>query len=182
MTPPGRLFFEGCQRLVEQYFELAASVRNTQAQLETTLRVAAIYGPGRGHLFLRFLKNEAEIAGNGERILNMIHRDDLVGVLICALKSGRPGEIYNAVDDEPVAQIHFFRWLSGRVGKPMPPFSSEAGNGARKRGFTSKKVSNHRLKMELGYHVKYPTFRHGYAAEITRLERAGLLDIKLEPR
>ena len=166
------------------------------------LRVAAIYGPGRGHLFLRFLKNEAEIAGNGERILNMIHRDedalpvagngerilnmihrdDLVGVLIGALKSGRPGEIYNAVDDEPVAQIHFFRWLSQRLGKPMPPFSSEAGNGARKRGFTSKKVSNHRLKMELGYHFKYPTFRHGYAAEITRLERAGLLDIKLEPR
>jgi len=134
------------------------------------LRVAAIYGPGRGHLFLRFLKNEAEIAGNGERILNMIHRDDLVGVLICALKSGRPGEIYNAVDDEPVAEIHFFRWLSGRVGKPMPPFSSEAGNGARKRGFTSKKVSNHKLKMELGYQFKYPTFRHGYAAEILRLE------------
>jgi len=146
------------------------------------LRVAAIYGPGRGHLFLRFLKNEAEIAGNGERILNMIHRDDLVGVLICALKSGRPGEIYNAVDDEPVAQIHFFRWLSQRLGKPMPPFSSEAGNGARKRGFTSKKVSNRKLKMELGYRFKYPMFRQGYTAEITRLERAGLLDIKLEPR
>ena len=146
------------------------------------LRVAAIYGPGRGQLFLRFLKNEAEIAGNGERILNMIHRDDLVGVLIGALKSGRPGEIYNAVDDEPVAQIHFFRWLSQRLGKPMPPFSSEAGNGARKRGFTSKKVSNRKLKMELGYRFKYPMFRQGYTAEITRLERAGLLDIKLEPR
>jgi len=81
-----------------------------------------------------------------------------------------------------VAQIHFFRWLSQRLGKPMPPFSSEAGNGARKRGFTSKKVSNRKLKMELGYRFKYPMFRQGYTAEITRLERAGLLDIKLEPR
>src|SRR5438309_841157 len=43
LTPPGRLFFEGCQRVVEQYLELEASLRNTQAQLETTVRVAAIY-------------------------------------------------------------------------------------------------------------------------------------------
>ena len=42
----------------------------------------------------------------------MIHRDDLVGCIIAALKSGRPGEIYNAVDDEPVSQTNFFQWLA----------------------------------------------------------------------
>ncbi|HZQ47196.1 MAG TPA: SDR family oxidoreductase, partial [Verrucomicrobiae bacterium] len=115
------------------------------------LRVAGIYGPGRGHLFLQYLKNEARIAGQGERMINMIHRDDLTGIIIAALKNGRPGEIYNAVDDEPVAQIHFFRWLSETLGKWMPPFATEEENAGRKRGLTNKKVQNRRIKMELGY-------------------------------
>jgi nucleoside-diphosphate-sugar epimerase len=146
------------------------------------LRVAGIYGPERGHLFLQYLKNEAKIAGKGERFINMIHRDDLVGIIIAALKNGRPGEIYNAVDDEPVAQIHFFRWLSEALGKWMPPFASEIENAERKRGLTNKKLQNRKLKMELGYQFKYPTFRQGYTAEIQRLDDAGLLNIDLEPR
>jgi len=146
------------------------------------LRVAGIYGPDRGHLFLQYLRDEARIAGKGERVLNMLHRDDLVSAIIAALKNGRTGEVYNAVDDEPVAQIHFFRWLSETLGKWMPPFATEEENTARKRGLTNKKISNRKLKMELGVALKYPTFRQGYTAEITRLERAGLLDIKPEPR
>jgi nucleoside-diphosphate-sugar epimerase len=146
------------------------------------LRVAGIYGPERGHLFLRYLKNEARIYGKGERIVNMIHRDDLVNVILAALKSGRPGEIYNAVDDEPVAQIHFFRWLSETLGKWMPPFATDEENTGRKRGLTNKKVSNRKMKMELGVQLKYPTFRQGYTAEITRLDREGRLHIEPEPR
>jgi nucleoside-diphosphate-sugar epimerase len=146
------------------------------------LRVAGIYGPERGHLFQQYLRNEARITGKGERILNMIHRDDLVGVITAALKNGRAGEIYNAADDEPVAQVHFFRWLSETLGKWMPPFATEEEDAGRKRGLTNKKVSNRKLKMELGVAFKYPTFRQGYTAEITRLERAGLLDVKPEPR
>lgn len=146
------------------------------------LRVAGIYGPGRGHLFLQYLKNEARIAGQGERIINMIHRDDLTGVIIAALKNGRAGEIYNAVDDEPVAQIHFFRWLSETLGKWMPPFATVEENAARKRGLTNKKVQNRKVKMELGYQFKYPNFRKGYTAEIKRLDEAGQLNIEPEPR
>ena len=63
------------------------------------LRVAGIYGPGRGYWFKQYLKNEVRIEGKGERILNMIHRDDVAGIIIAALERGQPGEIYNAVDD-----------------------------------------------------------------------------------
>lgn len=157
----------------------AAATRKFPAVI---LRGAGIYGPDRGHLFLQYLRDEARIAGKGERVLNMIHRDDLVSAIIAALKNGRAGEVYNAADDEPVAQIHFFRWLSETLGKWMPPFATEEENTARKRGLTNKKISNRKLKMELGVALKYPTFRQGYTAEITRLERAGLLDIKPEPR
>ena len=157
----------------------AASERKFPAVI---LRVAGIYGPERGHLFQQYLRNEARISGKGERIINMVHRDDLVGAIIAALKNGRPGEIYNVVDDEPVAQLHFFRWLSETLGKWMPPFADEAENASRKRGLTNKKVSNRRLKMELGYQFKYPTFRQGYTAEITRLDREGKLNIAPEAR
>lgn len=139
------------------------------------LRVAGIYGPDRGHLLLKYLRNEAKIHGKGDRILNMIHRDDLIGMIILALKSARPGEIYNAVDDEPVPEIHFFRWLSETLGRWMPPFHATDELPERKRGVTNKRVSNRKVRMELGYICKYPNFRQGYTAEIDRMEKAGLI-------
>jgi nucleoside-diphosphate-sugar epimerase len=146
------------------------------------LRVAGIYGPDRGHWFKQFLKNEARMEGDGSRFLNMIHRDDLIGCIIAALKSGRPGEIYNAADDEPVSQVHFFQWLAGTVGKYPPPSEPENPAENRKRGVTNKRVSNRRLKMELGCQFKYPNFRKGYSAEILRLERAGQLHVAPDER
>ncbi len=147
----------------------------TQKLPAVILRAAGIYGPGRGHLFLQYLKDEARIPGRGERLVNMIHRDDLAACILAALKSGRPGEVYNAVDDEPVAQIHFFRWLSETLGKNMPPFVREDESAPRKRALTNKKVSNRKLRMELGCPLRYPTFRQGYTAEIQRLQDAGEL-------
>jgi nucleoside-diphosphate-sugar epimerase len=141
------------------------------------LRVAGIYGPERGHGFKQFLKNEARIEGDGSRCLNMIHRDDLLGCIIAALKNGRAGEIYNTVDDEPVAQTNFFQWLAEELGKDPPPVGPENSDENRKRGVTNKRVSNRKLKMELGCQFKYPNFRKGYSAEILRLERAGKLEV-----
>jgi len=130
------------------------------------LRVAGIYGPGRGYWLRQFLKGEARIEGRGERMLNMIHRDDLAGALIAALQRGRPGTIYNVTDDEPVSQLALFEWLSRKLHQPLPAFAPEHLTEKLKRGVTNKKVSNRRLKSELGYQLKFPTFREGYAAEI----------------
>jgi nucleoside-diphosphate-sugar epimerase len=156
----------------EQLLLEAARAKNIPAII---LRASGIYGPGRGHLFLQYIKDEARIPGRGERLVNMIHRDDLAACILTALKSGRPGEIYNASDDEPVPQIHFFRWLSETLGKNMPPFVREEDAAPRKRALTNKKVSNRKLRMELGCPLRYPTFRQGYTAEIQRLQDAGEL-------
>jgi len=137
------------------------------------LRVAGIYGPDRGHWFKQFMQELAYLEGDGAHWLNMIHRDDLVGCIIAALKNGRAGEIYNAVDDEPVSQLHFFQWLAEAVNKPLPPSVPENPDANRRRGLTNKRVSNRKLKMELGHRFKYPTFREGYSAELLRLDRAG---------
>ncbi len=146
------------------------------------LRIAGIYGPGRGHRFKQFLNNEARMDGDGSRFLNMIHRDDVVGCMVAALKAGRPGEIYNAVDEEPVSQKNFFEWLGGTLGKYPPPSGAENPDEDRKRGTTNKRVSNRKLKMELGYQFKYPNFRKGYTAEIQRLSDAGELSILPDER
>ena len=173
-TEAGRILLE-----TEQVLRDATRQRGCPAVI---LRVAGIYGPGRGHYLRQYLKNEARIEGSGERWLNMIHRDDVVGVILSALRSGKPGETYNAVDDEPVMQAAYFRWLAEELGKGLPPSVPENPEAIRKRGATNKRVSNRKLKMELGYQFKYANFRKGYSAEIQRLLETGDLDIGPEPR
>lgn len=136
------------------------------------LRAAGIYGPNRGYYLHRYLDGDAKIPGQGDRLANMIHRDDLVGIIIASLKNGRPGEIYNAVDDEPTPIARLYRWLSEALAREMPPFVPQTYE-EQARG--SKKISNRKLKMELGYQFKYPTFRQGCTAEIKRLEDEGVL-------
>ena len=140
------------------------------------LRVAGIYGPGRGHSFKQFLRGEARIEGDGARWLNMIHRADLIGVIISALRDAPPGEIFNAADNEPVSQLEFFKWLATELKKSMPPTVLADTEAWRKRGVTNKRVSNAKLRAELKCAFQFPDFRAGYAAEITRLKSDGGLD------
>ena len=133
------------------------------------LRVAAIYGPGRGYWFRQFLKNEARIEGDGGRVFNMIHRNDVIGTIIAALEHGQGGEVYNAVDDEPVTQLAFYEWLAKKSGRELPPRVDEAETANRKRGLTNKRVSNRKLKTQLGYQFRYPSFREGHAGMEFRL-------------
>jgi nucleoside-diphosphate-sugar epimerase len=121
----------------------------------------------------------ATIPGHGDRFLNMVHRDDVVGAIIAALHHGQPGEIYNVADDEPVTQSDFFRWLSEALGLPMPPFADAPAAG--KRGDSNKKILNRKLKSELRFLFRFPTFRQGYTAEIQRLQERGLQGVACCP-
>ncbi len=132
------------------------------------LRLAGIYGPGRGYWLRQFLSDEARIEGRGMRLVNMIHVEDVVDAILLGLQRGRPGEIYNVVDDEPVTQRVLLEWLSARLSRPLPPSNPDT-SAPRKRGDTNKAVANQKLKAELGWRPKYPTFRQGYATELARL-------------
>jgi nucleoside-diphosphate-sugar epimerase len=154
-------------------FLLEAAQRKFPAVI---LRVAGIYGPGRGHWFKSFLRGDARVEGDGARWLNMIHRDDLIGVIIAALHGATPGEIFNAADNMPVSQRDFFWWLAAELKRPMPPAVSADAEAWRKRGVTDKRVSNAKLRAELKYEFQFPDFRAGYAAEIARLKQDGGLD------
>lgn len=171
-TSPTEPVADTARVLLETERQVLAAVADRKVPA-AILRVAGIYGPERGYWFKQFLKNEVRIEGDGARFLNMIHRDDLIGCIVAALKHGRPGEIYNAVDDEPVSQLDFFLWLAEELGKDPPPSAPENYGENRKRGVTNKRVSNRKLKTELGYQFKFPNFRIGYTEEISRLEQSG---------
>jgi nucleoside-diphosphate-sugar epimerase len=128
------------------------------------LRVAGIYGPGRAYWLEQLLAGTASVDGAGERVLNMVHQQDVAGAIQVALERGRTGRVYNVVDDEPVTQRTFLDWLAGHLGRPSPPTAEGPGSDRGKRGQTSKRVSNRRLRQELAYKLRFPTFREGYAA------------------
>ncbi|MBC8245835.1 MAG: SDR family oxidoreductase [Verrucomicrobia bacterium] len=136
----------------------------------TLLRSSGIYGPGRGHLFRRFMSGNAVVEGDGSRYLNMVHRDDLVETIIAAMQGGGRRGLYNITDDEPVTQLNFFKWLSETTGRPMPPFVPEPDPSTRRRGITNKRVSNKRFKATFGFNYNYPTFREGFAEEFEKRE------------
>ena len=110
--------------------------------------------------FQTIFEKRGAIEGDGSRFLNMIHRDDLVGCIIAALKNGRADEIYNAVDDEPVSQKNFFEWLAGTLGKYPPPSVPENVAENRKRGVTNKRVSQPQVENGTRLSVQASEFSH----------------------
>lgn len=130
------------------------------------VRAAGIYGPGRGHLFQRYLAGEATMAMGGAQWINMVHVDDLARACAFLLTSVQESGVFNVVDNEPVTHEVFFRWLSGRLGRPMPLADEGGGGTKRKRGVTQKRVSNAKLGRLSTAWLGFPTFREGYAPEV----------------
>ncbi len=126
-------------------------------QPATILRVAGIYGPERGFLFRQFMKGETGSFDDGNRWLNMIHRDDVISAIMIALRL--VPSVYNVADDKPVTQHFFLEWLANRLSKP--PMAPKGARFPRKRTVTNKRVLNTKLKTA-GWALSFPTFREGY--------------------
>ena len=119
-------------------------------------RLAGIYGPGRWALLNLFLEGRAEIEGDGSRVINQIHRDDAAAALVLLLTRPAAPGIYNVADDEPVTQAEAYRAFAEFYQQPLPPSGPIDLN--RKRGWTSKRVSNAKLRA-LGWSPRYPSLR-----------------------
>ena len=171
-TETGRVLVE-----TERELLAAARQRNFRAVI---LRVAGIYGPGRGFHLRALLRGAARMEGEGRRWVNLIHRDDVVGAILAGLKRGQPGTVYNVCDDEPARQREVYAWLAQQLHLPLPATVSEDPEASRQRGATHKRVANQRLLRELGYTLKYPTFRDGYAAQLARLASSDASETGLE--
>jgi nucleoside-diphosphate-sugar epimerase len=129
----------------------------------TTLRLAPVYGPGRG-LRNRIRKGEFRILDEGQHATSRIHVDDVVRVVFTAEAKAPHKSLYLVADDQPTTQGEYAKWLSERMGVPMPPYRQMFEPGKPRVAHRNRKFRNTRLKAELGLELRYPTYREGEAA------------------
>ena len=127
-------------------------------------RLGGIHGPHRSFFLSRLLEGRTPPEGN-DRLINQIHRDDIVSALLLLAdrRAECLGEIFNVVADEPVKASAAYEWLSTQV--KMPLVSDAADAGQRKRGDSNKQVSNRKLRA-LGWAPRYPTFESAMTESI----------------
>jgi nucleoside-diphosphate-sugar epimerase len=135
----------------------------------TIVRMAGIYGPGRTRLVQQVLRGESVCQTGPPRYTNRIHRDDCAGVLRHLMSLDSPESLYLGVDHEPASQCEVLSWLAERLGAPPPRIESNEESMGR-RSQSNKRCRNFRL-LQSGYAFKYPTFREGYEAILTEMER-----------
>ena len=137
-------------------------------------RFAGIYGPGRSVLLKKFLNNEARLEEGGHRWINQVHRDDGARALYHLGTSSAPAGIYNVADDTPATQRDVYQWMSDYLQQPLPPSGPADLN--RKRGWTSKRISNKKLR-DTGWSPQFPSYKEALPmlleAEGERLKAKG---------
>ena len=130
-------------------------------------RLAGIYGPGRNQLLSVRDGTARRIIKRGQ-VFSRIHRDDVAGVLQASIARPSPSRAYNVCDDEPSPPEEVVAYAAHLLGRAPPPEVSfeiaELSPMARSFYADSKRVSNRRIKRELGYRLLYPTYREGLKA------------------
>lgn len=136
-------------------------------------RLAGIYGPGPGRNQL-----DAVRTGTARRIVKpgqvfgRIHVEDIAQVLRASMARPNPWAIYNVADDEPTPPqdvVAFAAELLGLEAPPEVPFEqAELSPMARSFYADSRRVSNQRIKAELGVRLRYPSYRDGLRAILER--------------
>lgn len=137
-------------------------------------RLAGIYGPGRNPL-VSVLKGTAKRIIKPGQVFSRIHVHDIATVLEASMARPNPGAAYNVCDDEPSPPQDVVAHAAQLLGLPPPPAiafeDAELSPMARSFYADSKRVSNARIKRELGVSLRCPTYREGLAALVKDLKR-----------
>ncbi len=146
------------------------------------VRAGTIYGPGRRTVDA--LRNKRlRLLGGGRNLSSRIQVDDLATVLAAVAERGRSGDVYLAVDDQPVSLGDYFDHLAERADAPMPGSTPKWLARAMISGFAlSSKItkghaplghnlyalvtanygcSNAKIRNQLGVRLTYPTYVEG---------------------
>ena len=127
-------------------------------------RCVGIYGPGR-NLLVSVKQGRARRIDKPGLTFSRIHSEDLAQTLEASMKNPQPGEVYNVCDDcpsPPAEAVEYACNLLGMEPPPLIPFA-EAKLSPIAQDFykTNKKVSNKKIKKELGVTLRYPDYRSG---------------------
>jgi nucleoside-diphosphate-sugar epimerase len=139
------------------------------------LRYGGFYGPGtslsrEGGAQVELLrKRKFPVVGNGAGVWSFVHIVDAADATVAAVTHGRPGSIYNIVDDEPAPVAEWLPAAAEAMGAPAPRhvprwlgrlFAGEVGAimMTEVRG-----ASNEKAKRELGWRPRHASWREGFA-------------------
>jgi len=136
------------------------------------LRYGAFYGPGAADDQVELVRKRLfPLVGGGTGYSSWVHLDDAASATVLALEQQAAG-VFNIVDDEPAPVSEWLPYLAACAGAKPPrrlptwlarPLAGEmvVGMMTEGRGF-----SNAKAKRELGWELRYPSWRQGFKEEL----------------
>jgi len=138
------------------------------------LRYGGFYGPGTsiavnpdGEQVAMLRKRRLPVVGSGAGIWSFVHIHDAASATAAAIDRGEPG-VYNVVDDEPAPVSDVLPELAKAVGAKPPRHLPRwvgrllAGEGMTVMMTEVRGASNEKARRELGWELRYPSWRSGF--------------------
>jgi nucleoside-diphosphate-sugar epimerase len=145
------------------------------------LRYGGFYGPGTGmapgaEQWEVVRARKFPVVGNGGGIWSFIHVDDAASATLAVLEQDARG-LYHVTDDEPAAVREWLPVLARTIGAPKPRHIPRwvarlLGEHMAIMMTDVHGVSNAKIKAELGWEPRWPTWREGFSALAARREAA----------
>jgi nucleoside-diphosphate-sugar epimerase len=129
-------------------------------------RLPGIYGRGRSSLD-RIRGGLARRVHRPNHLFSRIHVEDIAQSVVASINKPNPGSIYNICDDEAAEQQLVDAYAAKLLGMKPPPLVpfKDAAKEMTPMALTfwrdNRRVSNAKMKNELGIKLFYPTFREG---------------------
>ena len=133
------------------------------------LRYGGFYGAANDGLIKPVRKRQFPVIGEGSGISSFVHLDDAAAATVLAVEGDQTG-IYNIADDEPAPMSEWLPALAKALGAKPPRHVPTwlagviAGKGMVMMAAGSRGASNAKAKRELGWTLRYPSWRQGFTA------------------
>ncbi len=135
------------------------------------LRYGGFYGPGAHDDQIRLVRKRLlPLIGGGTGYVSWVHVDDAANATVLAVEQKARG-VFNIVDDEPAPVSVWLPYLAECVGAKPPRrvpawlarlLAGEMAVGVMTEG---RGFSNAKAKRELGWQLRYPSWRRGFKDE-----------------
>ncbi|MCE3232857.1 MAG: NAD(P)-dependent oxidoreductase [Rickettsiaceae bacterium] len=133
-------------------------------------RLSGIYGPGSSAID-DVRNGTARRINKPGQVFSRIHVEDIAQILEASIAKPNTGSIYNCADDYPCPQAEVVEYAAKLLGVQPPPLIDfdKADLSPMARSFYScnRRVSNQKIKGELGLELKYPDYKKGLGAIVS---------------
>ena len=138
----------------------------------TVLRYGAFYGQGASDEQVEFVRKRMfPLVGGGPGYTSWVHLDDAAAATVLAVEQQAKG-LFNITDDEPAPAAEWLPYLATCAGA-KPPLRVPVWLARLLAGETvvimmtqARGFSNAKAKKELGWELRYPSWRQGFKKEL----------------